>query len=265
MPLPHPACSPAAVARSRLRLASLTAMALLLAACASHQRPTKPAYVTESFSTTSPFHKHLNLPPEASCRLGTRALLSQGYGLENGSGPSAPAGSMDNTVRGSKYFQPDSSQQMRLEISLVCLPDSDGTAVYVRAVQTRSELKKAASSTGLSVAGIGSINLPWSEGNEALVKVGEMTVSDPDFYRRFFELLEMFVDSTPLAELQAPATPATVPASPPPAVPVAAAPAAPTLPPSALSTITTAAPVSTVPALMNDPLPLPAEIPPKRD
>lgn len=259
MSLPHPACSPAAFARPRLRLASLTALALLLAACASHPRPTKPAYVTESFSTTSPFHKHLNLPPEASCRLGTRALLSQGYGLENGNGASTPTGGMDNTVRGSKYFQPDSSQQMRLEISLVCLPDSDGTAVYVRAVQTRSELKKAASSTGLSVAGIGSINLPWSEGNEALVKVGEMTVSDPDFYRRFFELLDMFVDSTPLAELQAPATPATVPASPPPAAPVAMT------PPLSPATLSTAATVPAMPALLSEPLPPPAEIPPNRD
>lgn len=183
---------------SRLfRTSTALGLLLLLLGCASHPHTT-PAYVSESFSSQSPFHKHFNLPPEASCRLGTRALLSQGYGLENGQGES---------IRGSKYFQPTSAQQMRLDISLVCLPENDGTALYVRAVQTRSELKKSASSTGVSVAGIGSINLPWTEGNEALVKVGEETVSDPDFYRRFFELLETFIDIPQLAESPPEGTP----------------------------------------------------------
>ena len=161
--------------------ALVLALSLSLVACATAGRKPTPAYEAESFSMDSPFQQHLEVSPEAACRFGQRALLSQGYGIE---------GSSAGSVQGTKFFQPDSGHQMRLDIALVCMPEDQGAVMYVRAVQTRYELKKSASNTGLSVAGIGSINLPWSEGNEALVKVGEETVSAPDFYKRFFDLLD---------------------------------------------------------------------------
>jgi hypothetical protein len=44
------------------------------------------------------------------------------------------------------------------------------------------------------VAGMGSISLPWLSEKESLMKVGEETVSDPDFYRRLFQLIEAMDD-----------------------------------------------------------------------
>ena len=72
----------------------------------------------------------------------------------------------------------------------MCLPSNVGAVIYANALQTRYELKSASSSTGVSVAGIGSISLPWAADKEALVKVGEETVADPDFYRRLFALID---------------------------------------------------------------------------
>ena len=64
------------------------------------------------------------------------------------------------------------------------------TIAYANAVQTQYELKQSASSAGLSVSGVGSLSLPWTSRNDSLVKVGAETVSDPDFYTRFFKLME---------------------------------------------------------------------------
>lgn len=156
----------------------------LPAACGS-SNPPRPAYKAESFSPDSPFQQRLAGGPIAACDFGRRALLSQGYQLDD---------IQNEAVNGIKYFQPENGLQMRLEIKLVCLPDGESTVVYASAVQTRYELKTSSNSSGLSVSGVGSISLPWTEGKEALVKVAEETVADPDFYGRFFELLKTFAE-----------------------------------------------------------------------
>ncbi len=177
--LPHrPARIPARLAAGLL--------CVLLAACASPPKAPQPAYQVESFTPYSPFQHEMSLKPETACRLGQRALLSQGYLLESVA---------EQNLRASKYFQPESNHQMRLEITLVCLPVGAGTIIYASAVQTRYELKSTAANTGLSVAGVGSISLPWgADSKEAMVKVGEETVADPDFYSRLFDLIRRLAD-----------------------------------------------------------------------
>ncbi len=172
-----------------LRLLPLTArlglagLALLIAACSS-----KPpvAYRTESFDTESPFQLHSEQPYTKVCEQGKRALLSQGYEVETLNA---------QTIRGAKFFQPQPDQQLQLKISLVCLGSRKGATIYANALQTRYELKSNGSSTGLSVAGIGSVSLPWPTDKGTLVKVGEETVTDPDFYQRLFFLIESLEDA----------------------------------------------------------------------
>ncbi|MPN41927.1 hypothetical protein SDC9_189482 [bioreactor metagenome] len=64
------------------------------------------------------------------------------------------------------------------------------TTIYANALQTRYELKAGGSSTGLSVTGLGSISVPWPTDKNSLVKVGEETIADAEFYRRLFVLIE---------------------------------------------------------------------------
>jgi hypothetical protein len=105
-------------------------------------------------------------------------LLSQGYLVDQDS---------PTRLRGHKFLRNESGGQISLEITLVCLPEGEdeGSVVYANAVQTRYELKATTNTTGLTVAGIGSISVPWSESKEALVKAGEETVTDAGFYERF--------------------------------------------------------------------------------
>lgn len=160
-------------------------LALLTAGCMNAPSMPLPAYSAEKFSPDAPFELRLATGPLAACRYGQRALLSQGYQVN---------GTDTEAIRGTKYFQPEPKYQMQLDITLVCLPATGGTVVYASAVQTRYELKTSASNTGLSVAGVGSVNLPWSTEKEAMVKVGEETVTDPEFYSRLFELLKRLAE-----------------------------------------------------------------------
>ncbi len=152
---------------------------LALGACSSTPAP---VYKAESFEAETPFQFHSELAPKVLCEHGKRALLSQGYEVENVSSFS---------LRGSKFFQPLSDHQVQLRITLVCLESGEHATVYANALQTRYELKSSGTSTGLSVTGIGSISVPWPTDKSSLVKVSEETVSDPEFYRRLFVLIEL--------------------------------------------------------------------------
>ena len=168
---------------SRWSQPALLALAgLLFGACAS---PPPPAYNAETFNADSPFRYWSTNEPAAACELGRRALLSQGYQVDD---------AKPLTIRGEKLFQPQPDYVMKLNITLVCLPSNVGAGLYANALQTRYELKSRGTSAGVSVAGFGSINLPWSSDKDVLTKVGEETIADPDFYRRLFSLIELLDD-----------------------------------------------------------------------
>lgn len=156
----------------------LSLAVLLASGCTT---PPPPAYRAEAFSPESPFEYWSTRQPAAACEMAKRALLSQGYQVDD---------SKPQNIRGEKLFQPQPDYGMKLNISLVCLPSNVGAVVYANAQQTRYELKARASSAGVSLAGLGSVSLPWATDKDQLVKVGEETISDPDFYRRLFALIE---------------------------------------------------------------------------
>lgn len=165
--------------RPACRFPVLLLSGLLLAGCASSPPPA--AYRGESFSAESPFVTWSTRDPDAACEVAKRALLSQGYQVD---------AVKTTRIKGEKFFLPKANYGMTLNITLVCLPSNVGTAIYANALQTRYELKSAATSAGVGVAGIGSISLPWTADKEALIKVGEETISDPDFYKRLFSLID---------------------------------------------------------------------------
>lgn len=154
------------------------ALAASLSACSSTP---PPAYRSETFDVDSPFVTWTTREPEAACEIGKRALLSQGYQVDS---------SKLTRIHGEKLFQPKPDHGMTLTITLVCLPSAVGTAMYANAQQVRYELKSSATNTGLSVAGVGSISLPWTSDKQAMIKVGEETITDPDFYQRLFSLIQ---------------------------------------------------------------------------
>jgi hypothetical protein len=152
---------------------------LILGACSSTQRTR--SYQAEAFTPETPFQYYSSREPDGACEIGKRALLSQGYQIE---------GAQSRTIRGEKFFQPTPEQATKLTITLVCLPSSLGAVIYANALETNFELKSRGSSAGVSVSGFGSLSLPWAADKDTLVKVGEVTITSPEFYQRLFELIK---------------------------------------------------------------------------
>lgn len=159
------------------------ALLLPLTACQTTSPP--PVYHNESFEAETPYQFHSDQSAMTLCGNGRRALLSQGYEVDH----ATPL-----TVKGEKSFQPKPDKQVLLRITLVCMNSAKGATIYANALQIRSELKTSSNNTGLSVAAVGSISLPWTSDTGSLAKVGEETVTDPEFYHRLFTLIEMLGD-----------------------------------------------------------------------
>lgn len=152
---------------------------LLLTACTPGK--TVRSYQSETFPSDTPFQYYSQRMPDNACEIGKRALLSQGYQIDDGKALN---------IRGEKYFRPKADEVSRLTITLVCLPSALGTVIYANALETQFEMKAKGSSAGVSVSALGSVSLPWSVDKDTLVKVGEETVTAPDFYQRLFELIK---------------------------------------------------------------------------
>lgn len=167
---------------------ALLLLSLLLSACSvlGGSKKKDDSYKLESFTPDSPFEQSFEVSPTSACEAGRRALLSQGYLIDE---------ARPEFIKARKYFQPDRSTQVQLTFSLFCLADGDGegASVFANVRQIREELKAGSASTGLSVTGIGSLSLPFGGNSESLVKVGEETVTDAEFYGRFFALMQSFI------------------------------------------------------------------------
>ena len=154
-------------------------LALGLVGCAGSQ-PSR-VYQSESFALDTPFVYYSSREPQGACEIGKRALLSQGYQIE---------GTQELNIRGEKYFQPAADKVTKLTITLVCLPSSLGSVIYANALETQFELKSRGTSAGVSVSGMGSVSLPWSADKDTLVKIGDVTITETEFYQRLFELIK---------------------------------------------------------------------------
>lgn len=165
-----------------LRCRSVAIAALFgvaLTACTATKAPR--SYQTEAFPSETPFQYYSDRKPEGACEVAKRALLSQGYQVDDAK-PLA--------IRGEKYFRPKPDEANQLAITLVCLPSTLGAVIYASALETVYEMKSKGSSAGVSVSAIGSVSLPWTADKDTLVKVGEETVTARDFYKRLFELIK---------------------------------------------------------------------------
>ena len=155
------------------------ALATLIGGCGGHD-----VYRDEAFAAESPYRKNMNVPAQQACEGAQLALLSQGYRLEK---------IEPNSIKGIKDFQPDEDIHAIVEFNVVCRDYSSGSMMFANAVQTKFELKKSSKTLNLGVSSAGSVSLPWGKTTEALVKIAGETISDQDFYSRFFALVQTYL------------------------------------------------------------------------
>lgn len=156
----------------------------LLTACVS---PVKSYPSQEDFNSTATYSRLFDAPAAQTCEAARRALLSQGYIVGT---------AREDLVEGRKNFQPEPEAHLQMEIRVVCAPDSPDGKVslgFVTALQDVYSLKKSKNSASLGVGGLGSVSLPFSSSNDAMVKVASKTISSAIFYERFFDLVKRYL------------------------------------------------------------------------
>lgn len=187
---------PAARAR-RTRSALPTTLALLLvssstllAACGALPLRSSAGNKTpiESFDAEDRFSRTVQQSTTEACRAARLALLSQGYLV---------SAVQQDELRGRKNFQPKADSHAEVEIHVVCAgAGENGTStVFVSALQEHYELKKSANSASVGVPALASLSLPFSLGNDSMVKTASETIESERFYDRFFEVLERYLGS----------------------------------------------------------------------
>ena len=171
--------------------ASLSRWPLLLAStalagCVATVPAAKVSYEPEEFDSTTT-HTRVYAATEAqTCEAARRALLSQGYLVNTATA---------ELVVARKSFQPEAEIHVEFEVRVVCAREGSGpgsTIAFASALQDRYSLKKTNTSASLGVGVLGSLSLPVSASNDAMVKVASETITDPRFYERFFALIDRY-------------------------------------------------------------------------
>ena len=162
------------------------AIGLSLAGCGSSKEKKLATYEPESFASTDT-HARNYLANEAQiCEAARRALLSQGYQVQEATA---------RQVSGVKSFQPENDVHMEVQLRVVCANDgrAKNSTAFVTALQDRYTLKKVNNSASVGVGVLGSLSLPYSSSEDAMVKVASQTVTDERFYERFYALIDRYL------------------------------------------------------------------------
>lgn len=207
---------------SRIALSGAVALAaaLSLTGCLGLSMSKKGEMLaSEAFDADGTFSRTFEHTPAQVCEAARRALLSQGYVV---------AKATPDAVEAGKNFQPESDVHEQLQLRVSCVAMASGASwISASANQERYNLSKRNTSASVGVGGLGSLSLPIGSTDDSLVRVGSMTVENPEFYRAFFRLVERYLPA--VLKLKPPAPPEPPPA--PEAVAPTAAPLWPTFSP----------------------------------
>lgn len=162
----------------------------LLSACGTTAKPkSAPLFMEESFDSDSIYSRSYATASVSACEAARRALLGQGYVVTRATG---------EAVEATKNFQPGAEDHLQLDLRVSCVEHGAGQAlVFVSAVQDRYALKKNPTSASVGVGVLGSVSLPIGSSDDSLVRVASKTVSDAEFYKRFFDRLNYYLPSPP--------------------------------------------------------------------
>jgi hypothetical protein len=167
--------------------------ALLLAGCLGTSPARLKVYQNEGFESNEVFSRLFDAPVGSTCEAARRALLSQGYLVTV---------VKDDTLNGTKSFQPEGDVHVQIEFHVVCASEGGGkvATAYVNALQDRYALKKSPNSASVGLAAIGSLSIPLTASDDSMVKVASETIPAGPFYDRFFALMQRYLREQATAE-----------------------------------------------------------------
>ena len=168
-----------------MRLSPAGSIALALAGCGGGDAGWKQ-YRTETFEESTAYNKQLAFPSSLACRAVKQALLSQGYMIDRSS--------ESIILVGSKNWQVEDETTVTLNLQVTCVHnDDESSTVFAAAVQELSRVQRVTGSMSAGVS-IATVTVPQSSGRQ-LVVVGRDTIRDPEFYGRFYALVQRFAEN----------------------------------------------------------------------
>jgi hypothetical protein len=171
------------------RRAAAALLVLALAGCGGGA-PRRVSYDPEEFDSTTTHARSYAATEAQTCEAARRALLSQGYLI---------VAANADLVTGRKSFQPAAEVHVEVEFRVVCARENAPkaaarkTTAFVTALQDRYGMKKVNNAASVGVGVIGSLSLPFSSSDDAMVKVASETLTDERFYDRFFALIDRYL------------------------------------------------------------------------
>lgn len=185
-----------------MRILLLAVAALALAGCGGGGSTVK-LYKSENFQSDAAFSKKIPLPSDVVCRSVKRALLSQGYLIDQ-----SPQNKDSPWLAGTKNWQPEEDVAVTLRLQVTCVhEDENSSTVFATAVEEAYKLQTITGSVSAGVS-IATVTMPSSSGR-ALMVVRRETIQDPKFYAQFYNLVQKYAEfeqkngPPPLAEHEA--------------------------------------------------------------
>lgn len=191
---------------SRSSVFGALGLALVLAGVSGCSSKKPAIYEHENFDDSGTFSRSFPVSEAGSCEAARRALLSQGY-IITSSGP--------NQIAGNKSFQQNSDNHLQISFNVTCAPDTNDeqrSTMFANALQDRYALKKSNTSASLGVGVLGSVSMPIGSSDDSMVKVASETVTAPQFYERYFALVESYLPKPKKVEKAEPKVEAPKPA-----------------------------------------------------
>jgi hypothetical protein len=149
-------------------------------------------YKNEDFQASSAFSRTIPLSSDVVCRSVKRALLTQGYSIEQ-----TPGNQGSPLLTGTKNWQPEDEIAVTLRLQVTCVHEGENSStVFATAVEEAYKLQTVMGSVSAGVS-IATVTMPSSSGR-ALMVVRRETIQDPKFYDRFYSLVHKYAQAEPV-------------------------------------------------------------------
>ncbi|MFA4970957.1 MAG: DUF2242 domain-containing protein, partial [Sulfuritalea sp.] len=137
----------------------------------------------ESFEPDPRYRRVFKVPAAQVCEAARLVLLGQGYVVRS---LDSSALSMD----GNKQFPGEKQSHSVLQVIVNCVQRTQGTNLFVTAVEESFEVKKSSESTAVGLPIVAPITVSRSSTAEHQVKSSGQTVRDERFFESFFAAVQ---------------------------------------------------------------------------
>lgn len=160
---------------------------LLLGACGGNDA----YYKSEEFLGNTGHWQEYAVRAGEACRVASRILLREGYVIE-----SPINASPSTTMIAVKEFKGDENEYGLLHVHVTCDDHSMGSRVFVTAIESKYETKTSRRSSAVGIPIVGPFTISKTSENETQIKTIGQTITDKQFYRRFFRALQQELGAT---------------------------------------------------------------------